>query len=62
MTLGFVFALLAFLAVSFVMLSAYLAVRSKWIRLSFGLSFFHAELEADKWPPSDDQAKQSKRG
>ena len=51
MALFFVLALVAFLAVSFVLLATYLAVRSRWIRLSVGLSYFHADLEADKSPP-----------
>jgi len=62
MALGFVFALVAFLAVAFVLLAAYLAIRSRWIRLSVGLSFFRAELEADKSPPPDDKARPRKHG
>ena len=62
MALFFVFALLAFLVVSFILLAAYLAVRSRWIRLSVALSFFHAELEADKSSPPDDNARPRKHG
>jgi len=60
--LGFVFALVAFLAISFVSLATYLAIRSRWIRLSFGAPFIHAELEADKSFPPDDKARPRKRG
>jgi len=51
MALFFVLALLAFLVLSFVALATYLAIRSRWIRFSFGSPFLHAELEADKSPP-----------
>jgi len=55
----FIFALVAFLAISFVALAAYLAVRSRWIRLSFGSPLLHAELEAEKSAPPNNQAQQT---
>jgi hypothetical protein len=58
MALGFIFALVAFLAVSFILLAAYLAVHSERIRLSFGVPFIHAELEADKSRPVDQRLRQ----
>ena len=62
MTLGFVFVLVSFLAISFILLATYLAIRSRWIRLSFGAPFIHAELEADKSPSPDDKARPRKHG
>jgi len=53
--LVFILALVALLAVWFILLATYLAVRSRRIRLSFGAPFIHAELEADKSPLRDVQ-------
>jgi hypothetical protein len=54
----FVFAFAAFLVISFVALATYLAIRSRWIRVSFGSPLLHAELGAEKPPPWNEQGHQ----